>query len=91
MAKHTTRRPISQREARALRKRVRELETLQRQQRTTWGDEWPDGTIIGRLQLDAPSLQVQAVQTARRLKHAVVAVPVDGNRALVFFALPLPT
>jgi len=90
MAKHTTRRPISQREARALRKRVRELETLQRQQRTTWGDEWPDAVIIGGLQLDTPSLTIQAVHTARRLKHAVVAVPTDGNKALIFFALPLP-
>lgn len=82
-------RRISQREARALRKRVRELEALQRRQRTVWGEEWPDGTIIGRLQLDAPSLQIQAVQTARRLKHAVVAVPVNDNKALVLFALPL--
>lgn len=78
---------ISQREARRLQKQVRHLHTVLDLQRRAWGDEWPDGGVnIGRLSADT-QLQV-AVETARKLRHAVVVTVSDGR--LLFHALPLP-
>lgn len=77
---------ISQREARRLRKRVAELESLVSRQRERWGHDYPGGTHIGSTK---PEATVYAcVKTARALGHAVVTVENSGE--LMLFALPLP-
>lgn len=76
---------ISQREARALRRRVRELEEVERQRRMTWSSRYPGGTHFRSLAIaDAPYV---AIATARKLGHAVV-VTTDTSNTLHFYALP---
>jgi len=77
---------ISQREARSLRKRVAELETVLDRQRNAWADSWPGGINIVTFSADR---EVQAaIRTARRLNHACVAIlKGDGDVAVV--ALPI--
>ncbi len=78
--------PISQREARQLRKRVRELGALIESQRREWRAEWPLGKCLGRLTVPATSQMDEAVRVSRLLGHAVV---VTADKAdLVFFAMP---
>jgi len=75
---------ISQREARALRKRVAELETEIGRQRNAWSAEWPRGIDIARIAYHETAV---IVHVARKLGHAVV-VTTDGD-TLRFFALPI--
>jgi len=77
---------ISQREARALRKRVNELETVLDRQRNAWADSWPGGVNITTFSADR-EIQV-AIRTARSLNHAcVVVLKSDGHIAV--YALPI--
>jgi hypothetical protein len=77
---------ISQREARALRKRVNEMETVLDRQRNAWADSWPDGVNIATFAVDREINA--AIRTARRLNHAcVVVLKSDGDIAV--FALPI--
>jgi hypothetical protein len=78
--------PISRREARALRKRVAELESILEQQRYRWAEEYPGGTHIDDVTVDA-SVWATA-HTARLLQHAVVVIP-RSNNVLRLFGLPL--
>jgi hypothetical protein len=78
---------IPQREARALRKRVAELEGVIRMERGTWATDWPGGVYIGTVNWDNETTTGAAVHTARRLGHAVVAVS-DGSRRFNLYALP---
>lgn len=80
--------PISQREARALRKRVQELEGIIDRQRFAWATNWPGGTHLGSVNYGEPNVLVAAARTARRLKHAVVVTCDDDNR-MELYALPL--
>jgi len=80
-----TRMKISQREARRLRKRNRELEQILEEQQSRWNTEWPCSKLIGDI-LPGDGI-MQAVRTARILNHAVVVVP--ENAKLRFFALEL--
>lgn len=78
-----SRRKISQREARRLRKRVAELEQRESDRRNAWVRDWPGGVDLGS------GLAVHAswwwcVQTARKLGSAVVAIPVDGDKLKLF-------
>ena len=82
--------PISQREARALRKRVAELEQMERDRRKFWSRNYPGGTHIGSITWNDPSLVCEAAYTARKLGHAVVAVPADDRKTMMLYALPLP-
>jgi len=77
---------ISQREARRLRREVKRLEEVIREQRRYWATEWPNSTVLGRLAV--PSETQAMVRTARILKHAVV-VTLEGEN-LKFFGLELP-
>lgn len=63
---------ISQREAYRLKQRVRALEEKFDDQRRGWSSDWPGSTVIARVKL-CPE-QYAAIDTARKLKHAVVVV-----------------
>jgi hypothetical protein len=80
--------PISQREARALRRRVQELEDTIDRQRNAWATDWPNGTHLGSVNYGAPNVLVAAARTARRLGHAVVVTCNDDNQ-MELYALPL--
>ena len=81
---------ISQREARALKKRVGELEGQLRQQRQYWAKDFPSGVWVGRVEYPNPSLTCEAAWVARKLGHAVVAIPNGERNMIELYALPLP-
>lgn len=77
---------ISQREARALKRRVQELEAMEDRRRNGWADSYPGGVNIATI--SGMDRSVTAIKTARLLKHAVVVtINSDGNISL--YALPL--
>lgn len=81
-----TRKPITQREARALQRRVQILEDREENRRSEWVRQYPGGVHISSVlvsEVDAARLRI-----ARKLEHAVVAVNGNGNEIL-FYALPL--
>ena len=78
---------ISQREARRLRKRVAELEDQDDSRRLRWAGDWPGGVEIARVQFSEMGAPM-AIRTARKLKHAVVAIE-NGSCEVRFLALPL--
>ena len=81
-----TRKRISQRQARELKKRVDELERREMDRRNAWAREWVDGVHLSSVSLDRADYAV--VKTARRLGHAIVATtPNDGK--LELYALPV--
>lgn len=81
---------ISQREARRLRKRVKELEQAIENQRSVWSQDWPGGTDIGRIgdQIGIDPRLLGAIETARKLSHAAVCTTTGA--VVRFHALPLP-
>lgn len=79
---------ISQREARNLRKRVAELEQILDRQRSIWASEWPKGIHIDNVEVKSEEWHI--VNTARKLGHAVVAVPIEGSFKLRMYGCPLP-
>lgn len=74
-------RHISQREAQKLLKRNLQLERELAEQRRGWSSDWPSSTAIDGWTLC--EAQYARVETARRLKHAVVIVP-QGRTGDVF-------
>lgn len=82
----STRKTISQREARELKRRVAELEAAEDLRRNAWADTWPGGVNIATLTI--PDTTRAAVHTARLLKHAVV-VSLTSDGSLRLHALPL--
>jgi hypothetical protein len=80
-------RKISQREARRLRKRVQTLEFEHRARMNAWGKEYP-GIDIGQMSIGAEGKIISALRTARKLKHAVVALA-ETDGTIYFFAVPL--
>jgi len=76
------RKPLSQREAYRLKKRVEELEAERRHMRDRWVGDWPASIPIHRLSVDIVTKAV--VKTARTLEHAVVVTIQDDQ--LVFWA-----
>ena len=82
----STRKTISQREARELKRRVAELEAAEDRRRNAWADTWPGGANIGTLTITDATRT--AVHTARLLKHAVV-VSLTSDGILRLHALPL--
>lgn len=80
--------PISQREAQRLRKRVAVLEDVLNRERREWAQEWLGGTLIGSVTWEPLDSIPVSVRTARNLGHAVV-VQGDNSGAILFFALPL--
>jgi hypothetical protein len=81
---------ISQREARRLRKRVEELERADISRRNRWSADWPGGTNIATAKFDSDGRVPVAINTARALRHAVVATAKEDGTVL-FYALPLPS
>lgn len=80
---------ITQAEAKALKRRVAQLEDDEERRRAAWVSDYPGGTQIATYDFPgSDSLVPTALRTARKLRHAVVAVD-DGCR-LRFYALPLP-
>lgn len=75
---------ITQAEARRLRKEVSRLNELERQRNNAFASEYP-GVWIGE---DAPEPKtLTAIQTARKLRHAV-AVQIHNGK-MQFYAVPL--
>lgn len=83
------RRTITQAEAKALKRRVAQLEDDEERRRAAWVSDYPDGVNIAAHDFpSSDSVVPTALRTARKLGHAIVAVD-DGHR-LRFYALPLP-
>jgi hypothetical protein len=80
------RKPISQREAHELKRRVAELEQQEDRRRNAWADSYPGGANIATLTV--PDSSRAAIHTARLLKHAVVATLSSDGRMLLY-ALPI--
>lgn len=82
------RKTISQREARELRRRVAELESLEESRRKAWSREYPGGVNIAQTTHNSATDFLPAViNNSRRLGHAVVCI-VDENKVR-YYALPL--
>lgn len=77
---------ISQREARELRRRVAELESIEDRRRNAWADPYPGGANI--ITINITSEVRAAVHTARLLRHAVV-VTLASDSSMRLYALPL--
>jgi len=77
---------ISQREARELRRRAAELESIEDRRRNAWADSYPGGANI--MTVNIMSEVRTAIHTARLLKHAVV-VTLASDGAMKLHALPL--
>jgi hypothetical protein len=69
---------ISQREARRLKQRVRELEALHAGQRRRWGAENPGGVELGRVNLPRDWFMGR-IEAARLLGHAIVITESDNQ------------
>jgi hypothetical protein len=82
------RKAITQREARALRKRVRELENVLEGQRNAWVREWVGGTHIASFDATQDDNRFASIHTARCLGHAVVLVS-NGYRSFRVYAIQL--
>lgn len=78
--------PISQREARELKRRIAELQAMEDRRRNAWADTYPGGVNIATTGVDSGTRA--AVHTARLLKHAVVAT-LSSDGSLRLYALPL--
>lgn len=79
---------ISQREAKRLMKRVKDLELIINDQRHAWAAEFVSGTHLGTWPRASVGDELfGAIQAARKLRHAVVInAQSDGVK---FYALPL--
>lgn len=80
---------ISQVEARRLRKRVQQLESMERERRMRYARDYPGGVNIATSTYSsAEDFLPAVVNNSRQLGHAVVVVA-DG-RVLRFYAIPHP-
>lgn len=79
---------ISQREGHRLKKRAAELEGILDRQRDKWAQQFI-GVEITRVKWEPEASVPMVLRTAKRLKHAVVAL-VDDDGTVRFVALPLP-
>lgn len=77
---------ISQREAHALKRRVKELGWEQNRQRYRWAADFPGGVLLGKLPRNSDWLTGR-IDAARTLGHAVVVTQEDST--VSFHALPL--
>jgi|GEM_PF-1618560 len=77
---------ITQREARALKWRVAQLEQLEEDRRNRWVRDYPDGTHLGSIVIS--DVDAAKIRTARLLEHAVVVT--NGDRSEIhLYALPV--
>jgi len=84
-----SRRRISQNDARAAIAEVSRLRKTLMDQRNVWARQWPGGVHIGTVTYTEPALVCEAAITARKLGHAVVAIPQDDRKSVYLYALPL--
>lgn len=78
---------ISQREARRLRRRVEELEAVERRRRYTYVKDYPGGVNIAQLAYGSERDFLPAVViNSRKLGHAVIVI--NDGATLLFYALP---
>jgi len=75
---------ISQREARRLKTRVRELEALHAQQRRRWGCENPGGVELGYVALSRDWFMGR-IEAARMLGHAIIIT--EKENKIYFYAV----
>jgi len=75
--------PISQREARALKRRVRELEQRDRELRSAFSSTYPGAWLA---QCTVSEHLAACLGTAKRLGHVVVAKIYDGG--VNYYAIP---
>jgi len=68
---------ISQAEARALKRKVAELEQVLKTQRDAWLREWPNGIHLDSIQVS--DALYGKLHVARKLKHAVVVTLINRN------------
>lgn len=82
---------ISQREARALRARVKHLEAQQHALLRLADSEqaWATATFVGRVYVQPSTAATTAIETARKLKHVVFVDvrPAGDQKELVFWAV----
>lgn len=76
---------ISQREARALRRRVEMLELAATAERNAWCRDYPGGVHIGWQEVTLET--IARVKTARLLGHPVVVVPSNKDNCIGFYAV----
>jgi hypothetical protein len=69
---------ISQREARRLRQKVRQLEDQEHQRNRVWVEGWPNGVHLGSLAV--PEWIYYSALTARKLGHAIVVTTADAGK-----------
>ena len=69
---------ISQREARQLRKRVADLEKRNEQNASAWAREYIGGVHVATV--SASDVSHAICKTARKLGHALIAVPSDNGK-----------
>ena len=79
---------ISQRQARADRKRLIELERILRDQKNRWKMDWMPGWLNIET-LSVAKITHAKLATARVLGHAVIAVPDSRDNIIRFYAEPL--
>lgn len=79
---------ISQREARGLRRRVKQLEEKEQARRRSWAMDYPGGTEIASGKYEQWNYLPVAIRTARKLGHAVICLA-DNEGNVRFVALDL--
>jgi hypothetical protein len=70
--------PISQREARKLKQRVKKMEADLAAQRGRWSKEWPGGVLIDTI--NVTNAEWNIVRTARLMGHPVVVTTGEVNK-----------
>ena len=78
---------ISQNEARALKRRVKQLEDERKLLHADWIGEYPSWKVVGRASV--PTATHAGVRVARLLGHPVIAV--EQGEEIAFFAVNIET
>ena len=80
---------ITQTEARRLRRRVEQLERMERDRRRAYASNYPGGVNIAiYTYADSTDFLPAVVHTSRKLGHAVICVVDD--RTIRYYAIPHP-
>lgn len=73
---------ISQREAKRLQQRVREVEAVLNLQRNAWNNAWPMAVHLETIRVDSDTYR--SCLTARKLNHAVVVTTANYNQIALY-------
>jgi hypothetical protein len=77
---------ISQREARRLKKRVRELEDQQARRARQWSSEYPGGVHIDTIRIT--NAEACIIETAQKLGNAIVVKSAGNDQIYVYGVRP---